>query len=131
MKTKHILIFGIFAVAIFVSVSSCKKPKPPKATVTVTSVNNVPIPNAIVKVYSDPNHVNDQGNVGYVDPVDTVLTYVSTTDNSGQAHFEFKYEAIYNVLASYKPESSSDTLKGTGVLILENDKTYEETVIIR
>ncbi len=131
MKAKHVLFLGILVMIFIVSTTSCKKPKPPKATVTVTNVSGVHLANAIVKVYSDPNHVNDQGNVGYVDPVDTVLTYVAATDGSGQASFEFKYEAIYNVLAKYVADGSSDTLKGTGVLILENDKTYEETVIVR
>lgn len=131
MKVKHILFIGIFAIGFIVTLNACKDPKPPKATVTVTNVSGTHIANATVKIFSDPNHVNDQGNVGYVDPVDTVLIYTSTTDNSGQAFFEFRYESIYNVLATYKPSSSTDTLKGTGVLILKNDETYEETVIIR
>ncbi len=131
MKTKFFAIIGILGMFLLIGTTSCKAPKPPKAVVTVTNVSGVTISGAVVTVYSDPHHTNDQGNVGYVDPVDTVLIYQATTDESGQASFEFKYEAIYDVSASYMPESSNDTLKGSGVLILENDKTYEETVIIR
>ncbi len=131
MKTRLFSILGLLVIFLMMETTSCKDPKPPKATVTVTSVSGSNIAGAVVTVYSDPHHTNDQGNVGYVDPVDTVLVYTATTDESGQASFEFKYEAIYDVSAWYLSESSNDTLKGSGVLILENDKTYEETVIIR
>ena len=131
MKPKLFTFISILGMFLILGTTSCKDPKPPKATVTVTSVSGVHLEGAVVTIYSDPHHTNNQGNVGYVDPKDTVLTYIATTDASGQASFEFKYEAIYDVSAWYLPESSNDTLKGSGILILENDKTYEETVIIR
>ncbi len=131
MRTKLFTIIGLLASFFMLETTACKDPKPPKAIVKVTNVSGSTIQGAVVTVYSDPHHTNNQGNVGYVDPKDTILTYTATTDASGQASFEFKYEAIYDVAAWYLPESSNDTLNGTGVLILENDKTYEETVIIR
>jgi len=131
MRTKIFTIIGLLVIFLMLGTTACKAPKPPKATVTVTNVSGSAIEGAVVTVYSDPHHTNNQGNVGYVDPKDTVLTYIATTDASGQASFDFKYEAIYDVSAWYLPESTNDTLKGTGVLILENDKTYKETVIIR
>lgn len=131
MKTKLFAIIGVLGIFLIIATTSCKDPKPPKAIVTVKSVSGTPLVGATVRIYSDPHHTNNQGNVGYVDPVDTVLVFTSATDESGQASFEFKYEAIYDVLAWYLSDSSNDTLKGSGVLILENDNTYEETVIIR
>ncbi len=40
------------------------------------------------------------------------------------------YEAIYRVEVTKWGDNNTPTRKGVGVLILENDKTYEETVII-
>ena len=122
---------AFFVILLIFGATSCKDPDLPKALVTVVTVSGVAVEGAEVTVYSDPHHTNEQGNVGYVDPQDTVLIYEAITNAEGQASFEFKYEAIYDVKATYVQESTNDTLKGTGVLILENDKTYEEKVIIR
>jgi len=134
MKTnKYILII---ALAVFSVFYSCKKPADPKATVTVIGTNKdgaeVAIEGATVKVLADPNTHDEHGNVGHVRPdldSDEGLYFTKTTNSSGKADFEFKYEAILKVYA-YIVEKK-DTVWGEGALILEKDKTYNETVYLR
>ncbi len=131
MRTKLFTIISALGLFLIVGTTSCKKNHSPKAIVTVTKADGTAIEGAAVTIYSNPSHTNDYGETGYVDPEGGVRTYTASTDANGQASFEFKHESIYDVSAWYLPANSSDTLKGTGVLILENDKTYEKTLIIR
>ena len=128
------MYFRIFVLLIMVSVgvlSSCKDPVPPKATVTILNgmddgiEMNIPLEEAIVTVYIDPN----TGKPGYTDPDGEVEKQVKLTDGSGKASFEFTLENILQVKAEYP--YNGDTLYGEGVLVLEEDKTYEETIHLR
>ncbi|MBN2669244.1 MAG: hypothetical protein JXR60_08440 [Bacteroidales bacterium] len=124
IKYKLFLVASLFF-AIFVN--SCKDPEPPKAVVTVRNGfdENKVVSSAIVTVY-----VGEQsGKPGYVNPDEKTIQDIQTTDASGQCSFEFKFENILNVKAELPFEG--DTLYGEGVLVLEEDKTDEETIYLR
>jgi len=142
---KNILVILAVILAFGIVITSCKKDKPPKAVITVTSTSGALIEGAYVKVYSDPRYYNDfvvQGTdtlylydpVGYYDPDEKVLYDVKTTNGAGQTEHDFKYESIYNVIVK-KPVRIShnvyDTLVGEGALILKLNETYQETIVIR
>jgi hypothetical protein len=130
MKRFHIitLMIGSF---VIISLNSCQKPNPPKATVTVT-YNNKYQAGATVVVRADPNTSTEHGDVGHVRPDlrEDGLLLQSITDGSGAVNFDFKYEAILRVYAYIVP-SKNDTIWGEGALILKEDETYNETVILR
>lgn len=111
--------------------NSCKKPIPPKATVTVTR-DGVVQSGATVVVRADPNTSTEHGDVGHVRPDlrEDGLKMSSVTNSSGQVNFDFKYEAILRVYAYIVPKKN-DTIWGEGALILKEDDTYAETVILR
>lgn len=126
---KILMMIGLVSI---MTLNSCKDPVPPKATVTVRNgmdnnglVMNKLLEGAIVTVYIDPN----SGKPGYVDPAGKVDKQVKTTDASGTCTFDFSLENILQVKAEYP--FSGDTLYGEGVLVLEEDKTYEETIHLR
>ena len=125
------LIFTIIGVAGLISFNSCKKPNPPKATVTVTR-DGVAQSGATVVVRADPNTSTEHGDVGHVRPDlrEDGLNLSGVTDGSGQVKFDFKYEAILRVYAYIVP-SKNDTIWGEGALILKEDDNYSETVILR
>jgi hypothetical protein len=134
MRTKKYII--IVLVLLLASTYSCKKPKDPKAVVTVIGTNKdgveVAQSGATVMILADPNTHDEYGNVGYVRPDlsdEEGLYFKKTTNSAGQVDFEFKYEAILKVYA-YIVEKK-DTIWGEGALILEKDKTYNETVYLR
>ena len=122
------VIIGIFGLVLF---NSCKKPEPPKATVLVTK-DGVAQAGATVVVRADPNTSTEHGDVGHVRPDlrEDGLNMSSVTDGSGQVSFDFKYEAILRVYAYIVPKKN-DTIWGEGALILKEDDTYSETVILR
>lgn len=127
MKKYKILVPVLLLLVIsLVNLNSCKKPEPPKAIVTVTDQNKNAIEGAFVKVYPDVSS-----------PTNEDVNDSTTTDASGKAKFEFKYEGILSVEARATKHSTTTlgadtiiTYYGHSILILENDKTYEETVII-
>ncbi len=120
---------------VFVSIMtliSCSDPVGPKATVRVLNgievdgfAMNIPLEGAVVTVYIDPN----TGKPGYVEPDDKVEKMVKNTDASGECSFDFTLENILQVKAEYP--FNGDTLYGEGVLVLKEDKTYEETIHLR
>ena len=132
-------LFSIFIILIFVTVitSSCKKPIPPKATITVigTDKNGKEIyqDGATVVVKADPDTHDEHGNVGHVRPdldSDIGLYSKGVTGSSGTINFDFKYEAILRVYA-YTVPKKNDTLWGEGAIILKENETYNETVYLR
>ncbi len=132
---KSIIILGLLSLFIIGTASKCKKEKPPKAVVLVVDEQGRPLAGATVKVYSDPTlYSQNYPSVGYVDPDEKKLYDIKTTDASGKTYHDFKYESIYSVYAWYRKQISwnqYDTLKGWGALILKNNETYEEKIIVR
>jgi hypothetical protein len=104
-----ILLFTAF------SSSSCKKDKTCHGKVHVTDTAGVPVANATVKLAA-PSVNGD-------------VTYDETTDGSGDASFEVKLPAIFDVTAT---KATYPNMVGTGVLRLdEPGKTSEVTVEIK
>ena len=134
MKQSIVLLSLLFLFILFTS-SRCKKEDPPKAIVLVVDEQGRPLAGATVKVYSDPTlYSQDYPSVGYYDPDEKKLYDIKKTDASGKTYHDFKYESIYSVYAWYRKQISwnqYDTLKGWGALILKNNETYEEKIIVR
>ncbi len=121
-----ILWLGILIGAL--SLFSCKKPEAPKAKVTVLNRldENKPVENVLVTVFAETYDEK----AGEIDPLtggEKIKTGV--TNSYGEVKFDFTVENILKVKAEL-PVSNGDTLYGTGVLRLEEDKTYEETVYL-
>jgi|YNPMSStandDraft_1061717.scaffolds.fasta_scaffold00165_15 hypothetical protein len=132
---KSVLLILLITVALVGTSSKCKKEEPPKAIVLVVDEQGRPLAGATVKVYSDPTlYGNNYPSVGYYDPDEKKLYDIQKTDASGKTYHTFKYESIYSVYAWYRKQISwntYDTLKGWGALILKNNETYEEKIIVR
>jgi hypothetical protein len=104
-----VLFLGVF------SSSSCKKDKICHGKVHVVDTAGVPIANAVVKLAA-PSVNGD-------------VTYDNVTDGSGDASFEVKLPAIFDVTAT---KSTYVGMVGTGVLRLdEPGKSGEVTVEIK
>lgn len=127
MKSFKIFTLIVLVIGVFVFVqSSCKRPKPPKATVTVVDEENVPVENAEVVVIGAENNSYVYLSSGKK-PADTAITSAA-----GQVSYEFKYEAIYTVKVLKKKDRVIPFDRtGSGVLILKEDKTYDEKIKIR
>ena len=117
---KH-LIFISFILLLGGLSFSCRKPNPPKAVIITLDTSYKPMANVNVTVYAQPNG-------SYVDPNDKVLNLKETTDASGQARFEFKNEAIFNVKAEF---GNPVTRQATGMIILKEDEEITKTLIVR
>ncbi len=136
---RNLFFIALIAIFIATTASKCNKEDPPKATVTVVDEQGHPLAGVEVKVYSDPTlYSTSYPSVGYYDPDERKLYDVKKTDAQGQTHHDFKYESIYSVKATYiksiyHPGPHADTTfwYGYGALILKNDETYEEKVIVR
>ncbi|MBT3207173.1 MAG: hypothetical protein HN704_13485 [Bacteroidetes bacterium] len=111
------VFFSILLITTCLSFNSCVEPEPPKATITVVNEAGFPVHLAQVRVFSSPNG--------------SIVEQIARTDPNGQTFHTFKYEAILDVEVEYVSSDFSYTLTGSGVVILEEDKTYEETVTIR
>lgn len=135
----YFLFIGIFLVFVILGMR-CNKEKPPKAIVTVVDTLNKPVAGATVRIYADPKRYQSSdttvhySTVGYFDPDQKQLYDIKITDSEGKTYHEFKYEAIFYVYAYALKKiawNKYDTLKGYGALILRNDETYEEKIILR
>jgi len=132
-----LFLIPIFLILAVVITSSCKKPKEPKATITVIGNdkdgNEVYQAGATVIVKADPDTHDEHGNVGHVRPdldSDVGLYEKGVTGSNGTISFDFKYEAILRVYA-YTVPKKNDTIWGEGAIILKEDETYNETVYLR
>ncbi len=126
-KTQSILVLFVFTL-IITAVSSCKDPVPPKAVIYVETQEGEPVDNAMVIIRaadSDSTHT-----MVYLADGPKKISDTSYTEKDGKIQKEFMYEAIYRVEVTKWGDNNTPTRRGVGVLILENDKTYEETVII-
>ncbi|MGQ9847673.1 MAG: hypothetical protein ACUVQP_09270 [Bacteroidales bacterium] len=117
---KHLVLISLLFIA-GVSLLSCHKPSPPKAVIITLDTAYKPMANVNVTVYAQPNG-------SYVDPNNRVINLKETTDASGQAHFEFKNEAILNVKAEY---GNPVTLQATGMIFLKEGEEISKTLILR
>lgn len=124
---KRINFWLVLSFVTLIAVQSCKDPEPPKAVVTVRNGfdGNKVAENVVVTVYVGAQN----GKPGYVDPDNKTPDVKQTTDASGQCFFDFNVANILQVKAELP--MSGDTLYGEGVLVLEEDKTYNETVYLR
>jgi hypothetical protein len=107
------------------SISSCREPAPPRAVITVIDADKKVVAGAEVTIY-----VAENGPV-YVDIDNEQQKIIATSDSNGQVTRDFKYEAIYNVIAKVLDKNGNVLKSGNGVLILEKGKTISETIIVR
>lgn len=117
----------LFLVVIWFSAFSisCRKPGPTKAVVIVKDTSYAPVAGVKVTVYANPNG-------SYIDPQNLTLNDIQTTDGSGAVTFTFKNKAILNVKAeTFFNNSSTVDREGKALLILEEGKTIEKTIIIK
>lgn len=110
-----ILLVAVTALSV---TSSCKKTKPCDAVITVTDTNGTPITGADVVVRQD-SVVNPNTGVR----ADIFQERHST--GTGEAFFEFKWEAVLNVEVSYLGMTGKDYIR------LEQSSTVRKTVVIK
>ncbi|HBS84925.1 MAG: hypothetical protein A2W91_06800 [Bacteroidetes bacterium GWF2_38_335] len=116
---------AILLISAVLTVSSCRKPSPPTAVITVVNEEKVAVAGAEVTIYVGGI------NLALVDIANGKNKIVATTNSAGQVTLEFKYEAIYDVTAKQFDEDGNLMKQGDGVLILEEGKTYNEQIILR
>ncbi len=130
MKRSFFVSISIFIiiVAIF-AMSSCSQPSNPKAVVTVVGENGQAIEEARVVVRAP---ISDSASTMiYLEDTNKPVADTSYTDRNGQVFYSFKYEAIYRVeVTVWGTHANPLTRRGLGVLILENDKTYETSITV-
>ncbi|MFP4663797.1 MAG: hypothetical protein ACLFM1_05170 [Bacteroidales bacterium] len=128
MKRNYIKILPALVLAATISlVFSCKDPEPPKAKITVIDQNDELVDEAMVVIKaadSDDTSTRIYLASGIKEIADTSYT------EDGVVRKEFLYESIYRVEVTKRGDNNTPTRRGIGVLILENDKTYEETITI-
>lgn len=100
---------------------SCKRPNPPKAVILTLDTASKPISNVTVTIYAQPNG-------SYIDPKGKVMNVVQKTDANGEASFDFKNEAIFNVKAI---KTTPVHREANGMIILKEDETTRKTLILR
>lgn len=109
----------------------CPKPDHPKGFVTVLKKSGgteVPASEAWVRVQAA---IADQVTWVYKDDGTMAHRWEQQTDGSGSCTFQFKHPAIVKVIAWQKTsDNATDSLYGEGILILKEDQTAEETVVI-
>ena len=129
MKRKYQSIFSLAVFAILIAfVSSCKEPVPPKARIYVVDQDGQAVEDAMVVIRaaeSDSTHT-----MVYLASGPKKISDTTYTEDDGMVYKEFLYEAIYRVEVTKPGDNNTPLRRGVGVLILENDKTYEETITI-
>ncbi len=125
MKFNTTLLWISLLLGISFFMYSCKDPEPPKATIKVLNRfdKNRPVASAVVTVFANAP-------MGKVDPtIDGDIVKTAVTDGSGRVDFTFEAVSILSVKAELAV-SPGDTLFGVGVLRLQEDEVYEETVYL-
>lgn len=122
-KLKNLSIYLFFVILLSASLFSCKDdPETPKAIVTVLSTDSLPVYDAKVRIW-----VKDANNTDIREEYNGDVP--RATDVYGQIHYNFRYEGIVDI--SVEKKDGSVSRSGKGVLILKEDRTYEETIIIK
>lgn len=111
----------LFILMIILMLFSCRKTTPPKALIITYDTAYRPIAGVKVTIYAKPNG-------SYVYPNDKVLKLEEYTNSSGEARFEFKNEAIFNVKAE---KGNPPTLKAEGMIFLKENEEVKKVLILR
>ncbi len=128
MKRKFLKILPVLVLSATISiVFSCKEPEPPKAKITVLDQDGQLVDEAMV-VIKAPDSDNSSTRVYLSSGIKEIADTSFTED--GIVRKEFLYESIYRVEVTKAGDNNVPTRRGIGVLILENDETYEETITI-
>jgi len=128
-KTIYSLILLSLFAGLFVFLQSCQEPNPPEAIIIVQDEDGQPVEGAMVVVKAAPS--DSSHTVVYLLSGPKLVADTSWTDDSGQVSYEFKYQAIYKVEVTKGTDRDHPFVRrGLGVLMLENDKTYVETITI-
>lgn len=109
-------------------VSSCKDPIPPKAKIYVIDQEGAPVDDAMVVIRTADS--DSSSTIVYLSSGPKKISDTTYTEKDGVVSKEFLYEAIYRVEVTKAGDNNTPIRRGLGVLILENDKTYEETITI-
>ncbi len=123
----NIVIIAVILTGVVVFNYSCKPEDPPKAVVTVLDENNEPVEEAIVVVRAAPS--DSAHTIVYLLNEAKAVADTQWTDSEGKVYYDFKYESIYKVEVTKGVDRQHPfTRRGIGILILENNKTYETTI---
>ncbi|MDD4149190.1 MAG: hypothetical protein PHE33_04110 [Bacteroidales bacterium] len=126
-KILNIVIIAAILAGVVVFNYSCKPEDPPKAVVTVVDEDNKPVEEARVIVRaanSDSEHT-----VVYLLNESKPVADTQLTDAEGKVYYDFKYESIYKIEVTKQADRQHlFARRGVGVLILENNKTYETKI---
>lgn len=123
----NIVIIAVILTGVVVFNYSCKPEDPPKAVVTVLDENNEPVEEAIVVVRAAPS--DSAHTIVYLLNEAKAVADTQYTDSEGKVYYDFKYESIYKVEVTKGVDRQHPfTRRGIGILILENNKTYETTI---
>ncbi|MEA3449330.1 MAG: hypothetical protein U9Q98_12920 [Bacteroidota bacterium] len=128
MKQYIKILRGIILTGVILTLFACPKTEPPKAIIKVINENGEPVEEAMVVIRaadSDSTHTRVYLSSGVKEIADT-----SYTDGDGKVRKKFLYESIYRVEVTKFGGYDNPTLRGIGVLILETDEIYEETITI-
>lgn len=120
-KILNFIVFAFISLGVL-TLGSCNDPEKPQANISIVKKDasnvNFPVEGATVRIHPTAPDCN--------------WTYVDTiqyTDASGQVHFEFEYEMILDVEAERQFDENL-WYSGVGILILKEDETYLETIIL-
>ena len=129
MKRKLTKILRVFIFSgIILILFGCPDPEPPKAEINVVNENGEPVEEAMVIIKaSDADSTETRI---YLSSGIKKIADTSYTNDDGKVSKEFLYESIYRVEVTKYGGYTAPTRRGMGVLILENDKTYEESITI-
>lgn len=124
MKSLLYLTFkSILFIGVVSFISSCKKEKDTVAKIRVISEDNIPISNAMVRLWPNPDVI-----LGAMVPADTIFT-----GNDGYALFD--YTDDFNLgTASFRvldiEVNVGDTLFGEGIIKIVEETMSTEVVIV-
>ncbi|NLA23577.1 MAG: carboxypeptidase regulatory-like domain-containing protein [Bacteroidales bacterium] len=128
-KTIYSIIAMSLMFGLIFSAFSCREPSPPKAIVIVHDENGQAVEGARVIVKgptSDSSHT-----VVYLASGPKLVADTSWTGEDGRVSYDFRYPSIYKVEVTKGSDRVHPYVRrGMGVLMLENDKTYIETIVI-
>jgi hypothetical protein len=128
-KGFYIIVIIVFFVGITVYLNSCRQPNPPKAIVTIVDEKGEAVEDAWVIIKSF--NADDEQTVIYLEDRTSYVADSQKTNYEGKVHYDFKYKAIYNVEAIKTFRQAPYRKTGEGVLMLEEDKNLEITVMIK
>ena len=112
MKIIRIALSLIFVVSLFVS---CSKDDP-KVVITVKDVNDRPVPNVTVTIYSKPGH--------------TIVEDLDYTDLKGKTYHSFVFEGVLDVVAAIPNYSIYHNLRAEGEVTLTKGETFNLELIL-